>query len=139
MRKSCRISIQADNRGASATQPYNSAAITNVSQNANDTAHTVEDGVSDVGLLIIGERVLDIVTERQYSQQARNIIPCEVAGCHEIVPPNVAVSPRISSIRSSWLYLQIRSVRLADPVLIWPVLNATAKSAIVVSSVSPDR
>jgi len=33
----------------------------------------------------------------------------------------------------------ILSEREAEPVLIWPVLSATAKSAIVLSSVSPER
>ena len=42
-------------------------------------------------------------------------------------------------MRSSWLYLATRSVREADPVLIWPALVATAMSAMVVSSVSPER
>ena len=42
-------------------------------------------------------------------------------------------------MRSSWLYLAMRSVRLAEPVLIWPALVATAMSAMVVSSVSPLR
>ena len=56
-----------------------------------------------------------------------------------IVPPYTALAPRISSIRSNWLYLAMRSERLAEPVLIWPVPRATARSAIVVSSVSPER
>ena len=42
-------------------------------------------------------------------------------------------------MRSSWLYLQTRSVRLAEPVLICPAAVPTARSAIVVSSVSPER
>ena len=42
-------------------------------------------------------------------------------------------------MRSSWLYFAVRSERLADPVLIWPAHVATTRSAIVVSSVSPDR
>ena len=54
-------------------------------------------------------------------------------------PANVAFAPSSSSMRSSWLYLQMRSVRLADPVLIWPAAVPTARSAIVVSSVSPER
>jgi hypothetical protein len=37
------------------------------------------------------------------------------------------------------LYFATRSVREGAPVLIWPALVATARSAIVVSSVSPDR
>ena len=38
----------------------------------------------------------------------------------------------------SWLYLAKRSDLENEPVLIWPVFRATDKSAIVVSSVSPD-
>src|SRR5262245_11693181 len=53
--------------------------------------------------------------------------------------PYRAAPPRSSSIRSSWLYLAMRSVRLAEPVLIWPALVATAMSAMLVSSVSPLR
>ena len=48
-------------------------------------------------------------------------------------------SPRSSSIRRSWLYLATRSLRAGAPVLIWPQLVATARSAMVVSSVSPER
>ncbi len=33
-------------------------------------------------------------------------------------PRNLATSPNSSSIRNSWLYLAMRSVREADPVLI---------------------
>ena len=36
-------------------------------------------------------------------------------------------------------YLATRSERAGAPVLIWPALVATAMSAIVVSSVSPER
>ena len=42
-------------------------------------------------------------------------------------------------MRSSWLYLATRSERHGAPVLIWPALVATAMSAIVASSVSPER
>ena len=42
-------------------------------------------------------------------------------------------------MRRSWLYFATRSVRQSEPVLIWPALVATAMSAIVVSSVSPER
>ena len=48
-------------------------------------------------------------------------------------------SPSSSSIRSSWLYFAMRSVRDGEPVLIWPAFVATAMSAIVASSVSPER
>src|SRR5438094_876851 len=54
-------------------------------------------------------------------------------------PGNAAASPRSSSILRSWLYLATRSERAGAPVLIWPQLVATARSATVVSSVSPDR
>ena len=42
-------------------------------------------------------------------------------------------------MRSSWLYLATRSERAGAPDLIWPQLVATARSAIVTSSVSPER
>ena len=50
-----------------------------------------------------------------------------------------ALSPSSPSIRSSRLYLATRSDRDGAPVLIWPVPIATTRSAIVVSSVSPER
>src|SRR5437764_1489269 len=50
-----------------------------------------------------------------------------------------ADSPRSSSMRSSWLNLATRSDRAGAPALICPQLVATARSAIVVSSVSPER
>src|SRR5207247_8753596 len=55
------------------------------------------------------------------------------------VPANSAASPSSSSIRRSWLYFAIRSLRDAEPVLICPALVATARSAMVESSVSPER
>jgi len=42
-------------------------------------------------------------------------------------------------MRRSWLYFAMRSLRLADPVLIIPQSQATDRSAMKVSSVSPDR
>ena len=42
-------------------------------------------------------------------------------------------------MRSSWLYLAMRSLRLIEPVLIWPAFVPTAMSAMVESSVSPER
>src|SRR6185437_6909179 len=54
-------------------------------------------------------------------------------------PGKRARGPSSSSMRSNWLYLATRSVRLAEPVLIWPALVATARSAMKVSSVSPER
>ena len=53
--------------------------------------------------------------------------------------PYVASFPNSSSIRISWLYFAILSVLDIEPVLICPAFVATAKSAIVVSSVSPLR
>ena len=49
------------------------------------------------------------------------------------------MSPSSSSIRNNWLYFAIRSERDADPVFICPQFKATAKSAMVLSSVSPER
>src|SRR5207244_11429106 len=54
-------------------------------------------------------------------------------------PGYVASAPSASSIRRSWLYLATLSERDGAPVLIWPQPVATARSAIVVSSVSPER
>src|SRR6476646_282111 len=54
-------------------------------------------------------------------------------------PGYSAIGPSCSSIRSSWLYFATRSVREGAPVLIWPHPVATARSAIVTSSVSPER
>ena len=48
-------------------------------------------------------------------------------------------SPSASSMRSSWLYLAMRSLRDAEPVLICPAAVPTARSAMVASSVSPER
>ena len=45
----------------------------------------------------------------------------------------------ISSILNNWLYFAVRSPLHGAPVLIYPVFKATAKSAIVVSSLSPER
>ncbi len=42
-------------------------------------------------------------------------------------------------MRRSWLYFATRSDRDSDPVLICSAFMPTAMSAIVVSSVSPDR
>src|SRR5204862_6945075 len=67
--------------------------------------------------------------------------PCALpTGCRNaLTPANRAASPSFSSIRSSWLYFAIRSVLLADPVLICPSPVATARSAMNGSSVSPER
>ena len=54
-------------------------------------------------------------------------------------PAYLPALPSASSMRSSWLYFATRSVRLAEPVLICPALVATARSAMVASSVSPER
>src|SRR5271156_1696180 len=54
-------------------------------------------------------------------------------------PRNSAPCPSSSSMRSSWLYFAMRSVREAEPVLICPTPVATARSAMKVSSVSPLR
>ena len=55
------------------------------------------------------------------------------------LPGKRADGPRSSSMRINWLYLAILSDLDAEPVLICPVFSATARSAMVVSSVSPER
>src|SRR5579859_1011781 len=55
------------------------------------------------------------------------------------LPLKRAAEPNSSSMRSNWLYLAMRSVREAEPVLICPAPVATARSAMNVSSVSPER
>src|SRR3970282_561783 len=50
-----------------------------------------------------------------------------------------AAVARCSSMRSNWLYLATRSLRPSEPVLICVAVVATAMSAMVVSSVSPER
>src|SRR5262245_15736949 len=54
-------------------------------------------------------------------------------------PAKRARAPSSPSIRRSWLYLATRSERDSEPVLIWPAAVPAARSAIVVSSVSPER
>lgn len=54
------------------------------------------------------------------------------------IPGYTAEAPSSSSILKSWLYLATRSDLDGAPVLIWQVFKATARSAIVVSAVSPD-
>src|SRR5690606_32753179 len=73
-------------------------------------------------------------------QGARRDVPaCGAQSFRIEVPAYSAVSPSISSIRISWLYFASRSDRASEPVLIWPQLVATARSAMVESSVSPER
>src|SRR5271157_2995806 len=55
------------------------------------------------------------------------------------LPLKRAAEPSSSSMRRSWLYLLMRSVREPEPVLIWPAAVATARSAMKVSSDSPER
>ena len=54
-------------------------------------------------------------------------------------PANLAASPSSSSMRSSWLYLATRSDLAGAPAFSCPAFTATARSATVVSSVSPER
>src|SRR5262245_50480203 len=69
----------------------------------------------------------------------------ERAGAHRARPANTArpghtaAPPSSSSMRRSWLYFAVRSLRASEPVLIWPALTATARSAMNTSSVSPER
>src|SRR5689334_6967917 len=56
-----------------------------------------------------------------------------------LLPAKRAESASCCSMRSNWLYLAMRSVRLAEPVLICPAPVATTRSAMNGSSVSPER
>ena len=56
-----------------------------------------------------------------------------------VFPGYTALAPSCSSMRISWLYFAVRSLLLGAPVFIWQVFSATARSAMVVSSVSPER
>ncbi len=49
------------------------------------------------------------------------------------------MEPRSSSILRSLLYFAVRSPRAGAPVLISPLPHPTERSAIVVSSDSPER
>src|SRR6266436_9118187 len=69
---------------------------------------------------------------------------CLAASCQrfarrQALPAYCAWAPSSPSMRRSWLYLAVRSERAKDPVLICPQFVATARSAIVASSVSPER
>ena len=55
------------------------------------------------------------------------------------LPAYLALEPSFSSILNNWLYLAVLSVLDKEPVFICPAETSTDKSAIVVSSVSPDR
>ena len=55
------------------------------------------------------------------------------------LPGYFARLPSSSSMRRRRLYLATRSLRLGAPLLICPAFRATARSAMVVSSVSPER
>lgn len=59
-------------------------------------------------------------------------------GLRNDLPAYLAPAPSSSSIRRIWLYLARRSDLHGAPVFIWPVDKPTTKSAINVSSVSPD-
>ena len=54
------------------------------------------------------------------------------------MPGYTDTSPNSSSILNNWLYLATRSDLEGAPVFICPEFVATAISAIVASSVSPD-
>ena len=52
---------------------------------------------------------------------------------------SVAKPSTVSAMRSSWLYLAMRSEVLSEPTLIWPQAVPVARSAMNGSSVSPER
>ena len=56
--------------------------------------------------------------------------------CRRPAAAKRAIGPSSSSIRRSWLYFATRSVRDAEPVLIWPQLVATGAGQIKTGSAS---
>merc|ERR1712050_770057 len=74
-------------------------------------------------------------------KQALACFPPQViqTGLRHEAPAYVHLSPSSSSMRINWLYFALRSERQGAPVLICPVQSPTARSAMVTSSVSPDR
>merc|ERR1712051_1080029 len=79
------------------------------------------------------------------AEGVRNLLHAAIhAGLRQVLPSfsmpaNAAFSPSSSSMRINWLYLALRSERQGAPVLICPQQRPTAMSAMVVSSVSPER
>ena len=61
-----------------------------------------------------------------------------IIGCPKKQPLFLEISSSSPSILRSWLYFAVRSERQGAPVLICPALTATARSAMKLSSVSPD-
>ena len=69
-------------------------------------------------------------------------VPKTIMALRPRTPPRPAYPaslPSSSSMRSSWLYFEIRSDRDNEPVLICVARVPTEISAIVLSEVSPDR
>ena len=66
-------------------------------------------------------------------------IPQHTGADAEALPPYVEHAPSEDSMRKRRLYLAVRSARQGAPDLIKGALVATARSAMVVSSVSPER
>src|SRR2546429_4466638 len=88
------------------------------------------------------ERAVFPALEGQRQQHDGRHDPREFQPAHSPyspLPGKNATSPSSSAMRSSWLYFATRSVRDALPVLICPTPVATARSAMKVSSVSPER
>ena len=100
----------------------------------NATAGSAAFGASTAPLIIGGITTAVAPAARRVRHQlalgARGKAP---------VPAKTAEPPSSRSMRSSRLYLATRSDRDGAPVLIWPPLMATTKSAMKVSSVSPLR
>src|SRR5262249_7993928 len=94
--------------------------------------------VGEIDVLPPGETVFEIPGGLAVSQEHDFVHGAQrLTAASALRPAYVARLPSSSSIRSSWLYFATRSERLAEPVLICPEPVATARSAIVVSSVSP--
>lgn len=62
-----------------------------------------------------------------------------VEGFLKCLPAYIAFFPNSCSILRIWLYLAVRSDLQGAPVFIYPVAKPTTRSAMKLSSVSPDR
>src|SRR5208283_3240160 len=92
----------------------------------------LEDDLLDVGLVEQRQNLLQSVHRRAVTYDAERL-------ANALLPAYTAPAPSSKPMRSSWLYFATRSDRERLPVLIWPALVATARSAMNASSVSPER
>ena len=98
-----------------------------------------------LALAAVRERAVELDRARPggrgggWSDRRTGLAQAATAGARARRPGRRPSSPSSSAIRSSRLYFAVRSPRTGAPVLIWPAPRATARSAMIGSSVSPER